>query len=76
MRSDSSKEDMSEDRSSTEAPGFVARLFNFRSSTELKKKEEERQAAEAVPLNHINELQILQGHTDIVRLLLKIDDNR
>jgi WD40 repeat protein len=58
----------------SESTSFVSRLFNFRSSTELKKKEEERQ--EAAPLNNINELQVLQGHTDIVRVLLKIDEQR
>ena len=28
------------------------------------------------PANHLNELQILSGHTDIIRLLVKLDEFR
>lgn len=57
--------------------GLVSRIFNFRlsSSSELKKRQEEEKS-DGPPLNPINELQILEGHTDIVRILLKIDEQR
>ena len=47
-------------------------IFSRNSGSDKRPTSDEKQG----PANTINELQILTAHTDIVRIVLKLDENR